>query len=192
MKNESSMLRKLVCLIPLILLMSCATAEETANDNDIDPDELTAEEFLVDEELFPDWYKIDTLGEASDGVLTGYAKSLGSDVEWAYNNALRQAGTNLRIWVDDQLEEARTEVADAHDEASDREFILQLRNAVTSLDFPDVTVQTDDFENGNGSLYVVVKVETSSTDVLDELGEKLSGYSDIWNQMLQTDAIRNW
>jgi hypothetical protein len=190
MKNESSMLRKLVYLIPLILLISCATAEETANDDD--PDELTMEEFLVDEELFPDWYKIDTLGEASDGVLTGYAKSLGSEVEWAYDNALKQAGTNLRIWVDDQLEDARTEVAEEHDEASDREFILQLRNAVTSLDFPDVTVQTDDFEDGNGSLYVVVKVETSSTDVLDELGEKLSGYSDIWNQMLQTDAIRNW
>ncbi len=191
MINEYPMLRTLVCLLPLLLiLISCATPEETVDD--ADPDELSEEEMLVDEALFPDWYKIDKLGEASDGVLTGYAKSLGSDVEWAYDNALSQAGSNLRIWVDDQLEEARTEVAEEHDEAADREFILQLRNAITSLDFPDVSVETDNFEDDDGSLFVVVKVETSSTDVLDELGEKLSDYSGIWNRMLQSESLSNW
>ena len=180
------MIRNVLFLSISMLLISCGTTEEAA-----EPESDEIAELEVDETLFPEWYKDGQLGEVSDGVLTGYAKSLGSDSDWAYNNARKQADTNLRVWIDDQVEEARSTISDDNSGAADREFIIQLRNAVISLDFDDASVETDQFEY-NGSTFVVVKIETPSSEVLDRVGERLNSYAGIWSEMRETEYLNGW
>jgi hypothetical protein len=180
------MIRNVLFLSIFILLISCGTTEEAA---DSETEEIA--ELEVDETLFPEWYKDGQLGEVTDGVLTGYAKSLGSDTDWAYNNARKQADTNLRVWIDDQVEVARATISDNNSGAADREFIIQLRNAVITLDFDDASVESDHFEY-NGSSFVVVKIETQSSEVIERIGSRLGNYAGIWEEMRQTEYLNDW
>lgn len=180
------MIRFALFLLPFLLVISCGTTEETTESEMGGIDDLE-----VDETLYPEWYHDGRLGEVTDGVLAGYAKSLGSDREWAYNNARRQADSNLRVWIDDQVEEARVNVTENNNEASDREFIIQLRNAVAALEFDNASVETDHFEY-NGSTFVVVKIVTPSSEVLEMVGSRLRSYANVWNAMRQTEYLNGW
>jgi len=173
-----------------ILLISCGTTEEGVESGQ--PEEISEAGPEINEDLLPGWYSMGKLGEAADGSLNGYAISMGSDSDWAYENAKRQASVNLRVWIDDQLEEARSVVAENEDSASDREFILQLRNAVSGLDFDDSTADREEFEGEENTLHVVVRIEASSDSVLGELEQKLVNYSAIWNQMKETAPLSDW
>jgi hypothetical protein len=181
------MIRYILLVLLVLLLGSCGTTEEAAISEN---EELSGIE--VDESLYPDWYSDNKLGESRDGVLSGYAKSTGSDPEWAFENARSQANANLRVWIDDQVEEARANVAENDNDATDREFIIQLRNAVATLEFDDAALNREDF-NDNGAVYVVVKIETTSTEILDEIGSKLGNtYTELWQAMLNTNPLISW
>lgn len=181
------MIRYIILVLSVLLFGSCATTEETATD---ETEELSGIE--VDESLYPDWYSDNKLGESRDGVLSGYAKSTGSDPDWAFENARSQANANLRVWIDDQVEEARANVEENDNGAADREFIIQLRNAVATLEFDDAALNREEF-NDNGAVYVVVKIETASTEILDEIGTRLGNtYTDLWQAMLTTNPLNSW
>lgn len=171
-------------------LISCGTTEETTDSEQ--PEDISEAGLVIDEAFLPDWYSVGKLGEAADGSLNGYAISLGSDSDWAYENARRQASVNLRVWIDNQLEEARSVVAENDNSASDREFILQLRNAVSSLDFDDSVADREQFEDNENALHVVVRIETSTDTVLDEIEQKLVNYSGIWSQMKESAPLAEW
>lgn len=183
-------------LTALFLLASCATVEETADDDNgeegQDEMELAETDLDVDEELLPDWYSVEKRGEVINGTLYGYARSLGSDRDWAYENALRQANSNLRIWIDQQVEVARASLAEDNGAADEREFIIQLRNAVTTLEFEQAEVESTDFEDNDGARHVVIKIELTSDDVLSELEEKLGAFSQVWNQMKEQEPLVDW
>ncbi len=173
-----------------ILLISCGTTGETVDSEP--PDGIADGVTEIDESFLPEWYSVEKLGEAANGSLMGFAKSPGSDRDWAFENAKRQASVNLRVWIDNQLEEARSNVAESDETASDREFILQLRNAVSSLEFDNSVAESESFEDGENVLYVVMRIETSSDSVLEELEQKLANYSGVWNRMVETAPLADW
>jgi|GEM_PF-3505906 len=174
----------------LLLTISCAPLEEVAEE----PEETTvaAEEAGGSEEIWPDWFNPETSAQVTEGLVISFASAPGSDVEWARNHAESQVLANLRVWVDTALEQARDEVSNSTDQASERDLILQLRNAVHALDLSNVEVTSEHLERDNGTVHVFVKAEVPSTVLLDEIGTQLPGYEGIWRQMLASQPLSEW
>src|SRR5690625_4244992 len=93
----------LLLFLPL-LLSSCAVPGRSAESAGAASEPELAEETP---ETGVEWFRENLIGEVKNGKLFGYAKSPGSTIDWAFENASHQAHSNLKIWVDEQVERAR-------------------------------------------------------------------------------------
>lgn len=188
------MIRIYLLLSVCILLSSCAAVEEaTEKEPQPAPDEVTGE-VAEGTEDYPEWYQPETEAVIEDGLITSFSRSPGSDIEWAKQNAEIQAEANLRFWIDSQVEQARTAVADEDEQASERAFIMLIRNAVNNLDFSNLEFRNESVEDADGILHVYVRAETAPDELLAELNRELTGYgyTDTWNRMTEVEPLRSW
>ncbi len=173
-------------LITVLLVSGCATVEDTA-----EPEIEIEEPEVEDIRITPDWYPEETLGELEGEQLIGYGRSLGSTEEWAFDNAERQAAANLRSWIDRQVEQARIVLAETDPEADEREFIIQLRNAVVTIDFDEALFSRESFEQ-EGVWHVAVRLEVPVESVLQRITENLAVNLELWEQMLEMEPLSRW
>ena len=177
------MIRFLAVFISTFLFISCATVEEAIEE---EPEPVDTEEVR-----FPGWFDDTVSARAGQGQAIGYAKAIGSEAGWAAENARSQALSNLRFRVDDLLEEARREVAESNDSAGSRDFIISLRNSIAELDIASIaSVQTDTMEEEQ-SILAIAKAEVDAEAILEALGEEIREYRNLWQQMLDTEALQD-
>lgn len=169
------------------ILYGCATPEPSGAGEPVDePEEISAEEGY-----YPSGYTPGKLGEASGGDLYGFGTALGTETGWTIENAARQAKVNLRSWMDEQLEEARSRIVESDERAADREFIIDLRNSVVGLELTETPQQQEIIEE-NGSIRVWVRIHVSVSEVLEVLDRQLEPYDEIWNKMKDSGLLRSW
>lgn len=178
-------MRNVVLFMLFVLLSGCATTE-VSTDSPIE-----IEENPPEEEQNPSWYSPGKTGEVAEGSLRGYATARGIEAEWALENATRQANVNLRSWIDEQLEEARSYISDSDERASSRDFIIDLRNSVADLDLNETANRQQVIEE-NGSVRVLVMIRTAPDDVLDFLDRRMETHDELWGEMKSTKTLEKW
>lgn len=179
-----------LCLFLFISALTgsgCATTEPSGErENEIE--EVSVE---TEEEQLPAWYTPGKIGEAAGGRLSGFGTALGSEPEWTVANATRQANVNLRFWIDEQLEEVRRRIEESDERAADRDFILDLRNSLVSLELSKLPEQQEIFED-NGTIRVLVRIRVDASEILEILDRQLESHDEIWGKLRSSGFLQSW
>ncbi|MEX0994426.1 MAG: hypothetical protein WD599_02795 [Balneolaceae bacterium] len=182
-------MKMLSCFIFISILagFGCAT-HEPAVERENEAEDLPVG---VEEEQLPAWYTPGKIGEAAGGRLSGFGTALGSEPEWTVANATRQANVNLRFWIDEQLETARRQIEESDERVADRDFILDLRNSLVSLELSKLPEQQEIFED-NGTIRVLVRIRVDASKILEILDRQLESHDEIRGKLRSSGFLQSW
>lgn len=174
--------------ILFILFASCAVADRAAPPPEREPEvdspvtEVEAEPSGIEP---PEWYRVDSVGSASDGKLYGYGHAASSGRDAALESAEEAARSALRYWLDDELEEARRESG----AGSDSDLVRKLRYAVQVLDLSSAQLESAHFVEDEELHHQFVRIALDATGLRHQMRERLGS---SWERIGETEPVKDW
>jgi len=173
-----------------LLLISCSTSEPLTESL---PKSVGAEEEETTGVQKPDWYDGAPAGQLTDETLAGYTTMLVSDEQWAARALRQEATTELRRWIDEELEGIRTAVASEEAALTATDFIYSLRLAVNRLDLLPSEERQESYRSEEGVYHLFYRLDVSSSDVKRQLEQELSSrFAAAWSRLAREEPIANW
>lgn len=153
----------------LVIFSSCSSTENASRTGSAAPES----DFI--EETSPEWYNQSVESSVDANTFYGYSHAIASGREEAAELSEDLAISNLRFEIDRYVERVRSTLEDelGGDPYSTGRFIINLRNAVQTLEISSLNPETEYFEQ-SGVTNSFTRISISIDDVAEKLSDKIS------------------
>lgn len=153
----------------LFILAGCSPSEPLVEDE--------IEEAEVEISAAPEWYDDRVQSTVDSLAFHGYSMASASDSARAAELAEQTAFENLKFEIDRHSDHVRSSLAEGNDGYDNPEFIINLRNAVQSLNLSGAEITHAHEESEAGVHYIYSRATLSREEVQQKLSEYITDQS---------------
>ena len=168
--NYIDLMKFFLGLLPILLILASCSPSEPLAEEEIED---------VEEEVttVPGWYDDSVYSTTDSLAFHGYSMASALDSVRAAELAEQSAIENLKFEIDRHSDQIRNNLAENDDNYNNSEFIINLRNAVQSLNLSDAELTYAHEESEEGVHYVFSRATLARDEALQKLSGKITDQS---------------
>lgn len=177
-----------VTTLSIVIFVSCSAPAPVSQQQDSESKKAKVRDY-------PSWYGNQPV-VSTDSTMHAYAAALDADSAAAVSKAVKWAESGLETGISDKLEHIRSEAAREYDSEyglDSSQFLIALRKAGSTVGQLVETVNTGaERVEGYDSYRGFAEVKVSREEMIEQIGDRLSGYEKAWNAMKESKVFREF